>query len=117
MEFANCEQYVLAELNRVECENGLLRQRVEELEERSEPGPITAKVVEFGKRALFLRCTRAYTMPAVMGGRLLPFDEWCRRCVLGHVVDFCDVDDFITYFEPEFEDAYREASLPAGDAR
>ena len=56
-------------------------------------------------------------MPAVMGGRLLPFDEWCRRCVLGHVVDFCDVDDFITYFEPEFEDAYREASLPAGDAR
>lgn len=110
MEFASCEQYVLAEMSRVESENERLRERIAELERgdkfERECDAITAKTLEEGRRALFRRCTKGGNMPASEYGRMVPFDEWRRRYTLEHAIDFCSVDEFMDRFSDEFEAAY-----------
>lgn len=117
MEFNTCEEYVLAELEsaqnatltlseeveRLETENQLLRERLE-----AKPDQFEKAIADAGRKRLFEYCTNAYT--SVMDGDdVIPFKDWCLECVLSYgIPKGVSKSQFVDAFEPEFLESYNE---------
>lgn len=117
MEFNTCEEYVLAELadaqdaaavlneevERLETENQLLKERLE-----AQPAPIEKAIAEAGRKRLFEYCTNAYTS-VKDGDDVILFKDWCLECVLSYgIPKGVSKSQFVDAFEPEFLEAYNE---------
>ena len=121
MEYENCEQYVLGELEDAQARNELLKNdndrldaQVKLLEERLEalqnakPSRIEAYVTACGREQMFKDCTYA-TSTYVKGydGQLMPFRVWCEECMRDYGrPKWLSVSEFIEFFEPEFRQEY-----------
>lgn len=121
MEYENCEQYVLGELEDAQARNELLKNdndrldaQVKLLEERLEaiqnakPSRIEAYVTACGRKQMFKDCTYA-TSTNVKGadGQLMPFRVWCEECMRDYGrPKWLSVSEFIEFFEPEFRQEY-----------
>ena len=124
MEYENCEQYVLCELEDAQARNELLKNdndrldaRVKLLEERLEaiqnakPSRIDAYVTACGRKQMFKDCTYA-TITDVKGadGQQMPFRVWCEECVRDYGrPEWLSGSEFIEFFEPEFRQEYEDA--------
>lgn len=117
MEFNTCEEYVLAELEsaqdaaltlseeveRLETENQLLRERLE-----AGPDPIEKVVADAGRKRLFEYCTGLYTY-VKDGDDIIPFKDWCLEAVKSYCIPKgLSKLQFVDAFEPEFLEAYNE---------
>lgn len=117
MEFNTCEEYVLAELEsaqdaaltlseeveRLETENQLLRERLE-----AGPDPIEKAIADAGRERLFDYCTNLL-FGVKDGDGIVPFKDWCLECVHGYCIPKgLSKLQFVDAFEPEFLEAYNE---------
>lgn len=117
MEFNTCEEYVLAELEsvqdaaltlseeveRLETENQLLRERLE-----AQPDPVRKTIYDAGRARIFDSCTNIYTS-VKEEETFIPFKDWCLECVLGfNLPKGISKTQFVEEFEPEFLGAYNE---------
>lgn len=117
MEFNTCEEYVLAELEsaqeavltlndeveRLEAENQLLRERLE-----AQPDPVRKTICNAGRARIFNSCTNIYTS-VKDEETFVPFKDWCLECVLGfNLPKGISKTQFVEEFEPEFLEAYNE---------
>lgn len=115
MEFNTCEEYVLAELEnaqeaaftlneeveRLETENQLLKERLEAL-----PDPIEKAIADAGRESLFDSSTSLYR-DVMDGGEAIPFKDWCLECVYSHrIPKGVSKIQFVDFFEKEFLEAY-----------
>lgn len=115
MEIRTCEQYVLAELDRLKTENELyeldkkrLYDAIEEL--RRPTGVLDSYVMEYGRARLFDDLTYSGTDVRDEDGLPIPFRTWCEERVreLGRP-GWLGVAEFVEYFEPEFREQYDAA--------
>ena len=121
MEYENCEQYVLGELEEAQARNErlkndndrldaqckLLEERLEAIQ-NAKPSRIEAYVTEYGRKQLFEDCTYAKSTD-VKGsdGQLMPFRVWCEECMRDYGrPKWLSTSEFIEFFEPEFRQAY-----------
>lgn len=121
MEYENCEQYVLGELEEAQARNELLKsdndrldaqcrllkERLEALQS-AKPSRIEAYVTAYGRKKLFADLTFAKSTP-VRGadGRQMKYRVWCEECVRDYQrPDWMSAAEFIEYFEPEFRQEY-----------
>lgn len=117
MEFNTCEEYVLAELEsaqdaaltlseeveRLETENQLLRERLEVL-----PDPTEKAIADAGRERLFDSSTSLYR-DVMDGNEAIPFKDWCLECVCSHrIPKGVSKIQFVDFFEKEFLEAYNE---------
>lgn len=119
MEYMNCEQYVLGELEAAQAENERLQNEVARLqvqcqllEERmnAQPSRIERWATKKGRESLFNNCTGC--VPNVTGsdGERVSLDVFCE----GYIRDYSlpkwlSKAEFARYFEPEFRKAYEDA--------
>ena len=114
MEFNTCEEYVLAELEsaqeavltlneeleRLETENQLLKERLEAL-----PDPVEKAIADAGRKSLFDSSTSMWSV--MDGGEAIPFKDWCLESVYPHrVPNGVSKIQFVDFFEKEFLEAY-----------
>lgn len=117
MEFNTCEEYVLAELEsaqdaaltlseeveRLETENQLLRERLE-----AGPDPIEKAIVDAGRERLLECCANLYGS-VKDGDDIIPFKDWCIDCVYSfRIPKGVSKLQFVDAFEPEFLEAYNK---------
>lgn len=117
MEFNTCEEYVLAELEgaqeavltlndeveRLEAENQLLRERLE-----AQPDPVRKTIYSAGRARIFNSCTNLH-MSVKDEETFVPFKDWCLECVLAFSLPRgISKTQFVEEFEPEFLEAYNE---------
>lgn len=117
MEFNNCEEYVLAELEaaqetvfglnedieRLEAENQLLKERLE-----AKPDSVREVIYNYGRGRLFTSCTSLH-QDMKDGDAFVPFKDWCLDCVFGYLLPKgISKTQFVEEFEPEFLEAYNE---------
>ena len=117
MEFNTCEEYVLAELEsaqeaaftlheeveRLETENRLLRERLE-----AQPDPVRKTICNAGRARIFDSCANIYKS-VKDEETFVPFKDWCLECVLGfNLPKGISKTQFVEEFEPEFLEAYNE---------
>lgn len=121
MEYDNCEQYVLGELEAEQAANEMLKSdnerletQVKLLEERLEamrnakPARIEAYVMEYGRKQLFSDLTWAKSTNVVGDdGNQVPFRVWCEECLRDYGrPGWMSAAEFIEFFEPEFRQEY-----------
>lgn len=119
MEYTNCEQYVLAELEaaqadseRLAQENERLKAQVEILEANlnAEPSRLERWITESGRRALFDRCTSYAPNVTDGNGERVPFDVFCEDYIRDYnLPKWLSKAEFARCFEPEFRKAYEDA--------
>lgn len=121
MEYENCEQYVLGELEEAHARNELLKNdndrldaQCKLLEERLEalqnakPSRIEAYVTAYGRKELFGDLTWAKGTSVVGDdGNQMPFRVWCEECLRDYGrPGWMSAAEFIEFFEPEFRQEY-----------
>ena len=121
MEYENCEQYVLGELEEAQARNEqlkndndrldaqckLLEERLEAIQ-NAKPSRIEAYVMSLGRKEMFNDCTYAKSTD-VKGsdGQQMPFRVWCEECMRYYGrPEWLSTSEFIEFFEPEFRQAY-----------
>lgn len=123
MEYENCEQYVLGELEEAQARNEMLKNdndrldaQCKLLEERLEaiqnakPSRIEAYVTDYGRKSLFDDLTWARATPVIStDGKKAEFRVWCEECMrdTGRP-EWMSTAEFIEFFEPEFRKAYEK---------
>lgn len=118
MEIKTCEEYVLGVLAETDRENERMRERVSELEAKlaERPEHIDLYVMKQGRERVFMSCT-ATASTKVIGsdGKVIPFVAWCEGATLETLLPKeISSAEFLTYFEPEFRQAYEGNLLMAG---
>lgn len=125
MEFNTCEEYVLAELEsaqeaaltlseeveRLETENQLLKERLEVL-----PDPIEKAIADAGRESLFDSSTSLYR-DVMDGDEAIPFKDWCLECVYSYrIPKGVSKIQFVDFFEKEFLEAYNKRLAEESEA-
>lgn len=118
MEIKTCEEYVLGVLAETDRENERLRERVSELESKlaERPEHIDRYVMAEGRESVFERCV-CFRSTSVIGadGKTISFVAWCEAATLETLLPAeISKAEFLTYFEPEFQQAYASAVFKAG---
>ena len=130
MEITNCEQYVLAELNKAQLEIELLNRENEQLRQgrkaleaeldaikNSDESKLDAMVFKAGRRKLFNEGCSTYTDVAD-GDEVRGFEEWRSEATGKYSIpDGWKRQQFMDYFEPEYRALYEKklAELSDGD--
>ena len=119
MEYTNCEQYVLAELEAAQADNERLAQENERLKAQveileanlnAEPSRLERWITESGRRALFDRCTSYAPNVTDSDGERVPFDVFCEDYIRDYSLPkWISKAEFARCFEPEFRKAYEDA--------
>lgn len=118
MEIKTCEEYVLGVLAETDRENERLRERVSELEAKlaERPEHIDRYVMEQGREIIFECCVCPLSTDVIgADGDVIPFVAWCEAATLDTMIPAdMSKSEFLTYFEPEFQQAYASAVFRAG---
>lgn len=113
MSYRTLEERFLAEMEELEKENARLKSRIENLEQTMTEERVNmlldAMVKSEGRKAVFGKFTKHYSIPKTS---LYEYREWCRRFIDdGYGSEpkppvGVSVQEFVDYFEREFEEAY-----------